>query len=483
MKKIFITLKYSILFTLSVLMISFTSCVKEPDLIGMSLQSSNDKFGLEFSDTSTVVGYSVIDDSLRTDYYVNDILMARIYLLNGKQIPAYVVDKMLGTYNDAVFGTSSSGIFTQYRLSTVNPAFPTQIHNCDSVILYLPYSGIYKSADLSSRAYPLQLKIYKLTQKMSLDSSYYSDRIMDYFRIPIANTSIMPNTTDSVTVDGVKYPPLMRIKLDNAFGDAFLQCSPTTLADNDAFCNYFNGLYIQSLPLTTSQDNKGSMLYFNLISTSYANISLYYKKTAADTVSTKYNFVINDQCAKYSHFDHYNYTGTNGTRAADIDFQKQLGLGGYTKDTTLGKQKLYLQSMGGVKVNLKFPYIRSCFAGKKVIINEATLVLKNIDLNNYNTPPPLIGAFKKLSGNTFTILPDHLEGFSFIDGTYNAANKEYRIRLTRYIQYLLNYTDIDYGIDLVIDRKKSIANRVILGGTDKSLASRVKLELKYTIVK
>jgi hypothetical protein len=225
------------------------------------------------------------------------------------------------------------------------------------------------------------------------------------------------------------------------------------------------------------------MLYFNLISTAYANISLYYKKSPTDTFSTKFNFVINDQCAKFTHFNHYNYTGSNATRAADIDLQKQLGLGGFIKDTTLGKQKLYLQSMGGVKVNLKFPNLRNNFKNKKVIINEATLVLKNIDQNNYNTPPPLIGAFKRLSGNTFTILPDHYEGFNFIDGTYNATTREYRIRITRYIQYLLNYSDIDYGIDLVIDRKKSIANRFIFGGTGQSLPDRVKLELKYTIVK
>ncbi|MCX6231853.1 MAG: DUF4270 family protein [Bacteroidetes bacterium] len=482
MKKLFITLKTLALFSLFGLILSFASCVKEPDLVGLSLQSPNEKIGLEFSDTSTIIAYSVIDDSIRTDYDINDILMARIYILNGKQVPAYCVDKMLGTYNDPVFGTTSASIFTQYRLSTISPNFPITQNHCDSIILYLPYSGIYKASDNTSKSYPLQIKVFQLNQKMSLDSSYYAERVLDYNSIAVANTTIMPNTTDSVTYDGVKYPPLLKIKLDNSFGDKFLQ-NPNFLLDNDVFTSNFKGLYIQSLPLNTTQDNKGAMVYFNLISTQFANLSIYYKKNATDTFSTKYNFVINDQSPKYTHFDHYNYSGSNGTLSAETDFKKQLGLGGFIKDTTLGTQKLYLQSMGGVKVNLKFPNLRSSFKDKKVVINEATLVLKNIDANTYNTAPPLIGLFKKLTGRSFDILPDHLEGFSFIDGSYNATTKEYRIRITRYVQYLLNYMDTDYGLDLVIDRKKSIANRFVFGGTDKSLANRMKLELKYTVIK
>ena len=426
--------------------IVLASCTDEPDLIGLK-QLQNEKLGIGFSDTTTIVAYSVFDDSLRTDNY-----------------PV----SLLGTFNDPIFGTTSASIFTQVRLSTLSPNFTGA--SLDSLVLYLPYSGSYQAETMGD----LQVKVYEVNQQMYIDSVYYSDRVLSYKPTILADTTFTPKPTDSVTINGVKYPPMLQIKLSAILGNTLL--SSVSLTDNDAFTSFFKGLFIKALPLSTSTDNKGSILYFNLLS-SLAKMTLYYTKA---TVSSKYDFIINDKAAKYTNFNHYNYNGSNSTLSATNDFKNQLGVD-IAPNTSLGQQKLYLQSMGGVKVSLKFPYLRELAKNQKLIVNEAVLVIKNADVDNKNTPPSSLTILKNLADGKTAFLPDIFEGALFFGGTY--SNGEYRMRITRYFQNMLNTTDVDYGLVMLIDSRRTTANRFVFTGTDKTLANRMKLELKYTVIK
>lgn len=430
------------------------SCDDEPDLIGLDLQPQSEKLGVAYSDTSTVVAYSLIDDSLRTDNYS----------LN-----------LLGTYNDPVFGTTSASIFTQLRLSNNNVDFGTS-PSLDSIILRLPYSGSYTYNDNSSRLVKQHIKIYEVNEKIYIDSVYYSDKVLNYDDVnELGNLIFTPAPKDSVLVNGVKYPPLLQIKLNSYFGNKILNAGTTNLIDNDKFTEFFKGLYVKSLPLSTTQPNKGAILYFNLNST-LAELTLYYKNSS-DTVQKKYTFVINDKCSKFTNFNHYGYSD------ASIDLKKQLGIG-MPADTSEGLKKLYLQAMGGVKINLKFPYLRNWVQGKKVVVNEAVLVLKNVDIDDKNTPPQLLTLLRKLSSGKTAFLPDYIdEGSSFFGANYNSSKREHRIRITRYVQYMLNTSDTDYGLVMLVDSRRTTANRLIIRGTDKNLTDRMKLEIKYTLIR
>ncbi|MFZ4741851.1 MAG: DUF4270 domain-containing protein [Bacteroidales bacterium] len=458
MKTQLLSLKsFTLLFLLGSL-IFLSSCEEEPDLIGLE-KLQNEKLGVEFSDTSSIIAYSVYDDSLRTDNYSACLL---------------------GTFNDPVFGTTSASIFTQLRLSNLSPSFGTS-PLLDSLVLYLPYSGSYQAETMGD----LQVKVYEVDQKMYIDSVYYSDRLLSYKPNLLADLTFTPKPKDSVTINGVKYPPMLQIKLSSTLGNALLASNSSNFTDNDKFTDYFRGLFIEAMPLG-NQENKGSILYFNLLS-SYANMSLYYKKNSSDTISNKFNFVINDKCAKYTNFNHYGYIGSGGTLAAKDTLKKQIGAFGYTKDTTLGQKKLYLQSMGGVKVNVKFPFLRDLIKNQKIVINEAVLVIKNDDVDDKNVPPSLLTILKKLASGKTEFLPDIYEGAAFFGGSYNSTTKEYRMRITRYFQQMLNKTDVEYslenGLVMLIDSRRTTANRFVFKGTDKSLAGRMKLELKYTIIK
>lgn len=450
--------KSSHLFFFLSLVFLFISCEEEPDLIGLNLQPQSEKLVLGYSDTTSIIAYSLIDDSMRTDNY-----------------PLC----LMGSYNDAIFGSTSASIFTQLRLSDNNVSFGTNNPTFDSLLLFLPYAGGYTYNNPYVKTTPINLKVYEVDEKMSIDSLYYSDKLLAYKNSVLADYTFTPNPKDSVIFNKIKYPPMLIIRLNNILANKLLSAASTDLTDNDVFTNFIKGLYIKAMPLSTSQVNKGSISYFNLYSSALANMTLYYKKNPTDTFSSKYTFLINDKSSKYTYFDHYNYLN------AQTDLRKQIGSEGFpTADTNLGKQKLYLQSMGGIKLKLKFPYIREWIKNQNIIVNEAVLVLKNADVDDNNTPPSLLAALKRVANGKTELLPDYIEeGSSFIDATYNSTSREYRIRITRYFQKMLNSDEVNYGLFLFTDSRRTSANRFVFYGTDKSLTNRMKLELKYTIIK
>lgn len=430
------------------------SCEEEPDLIGLDLQPQSEKLGVAFSDTSSIVAYSLIDDSLRTDNYA----------LN-----------LLGTFNDPVFGTTSASIFTQVRLSNNNVDFGTN-PTLDSIILRLPYSGSYAHKDISTRSVMQHIKVYEITEKIYIDSVYYSNKLLNYDGVnELGSLIFTPAPKDSVSINGVKYPPLLQIKLNSYFGNKLINAGNANLIDNEKFTDFFKGVFIKAFPLSTTQPNKGSILYFNLNST-LAELSIYYKNSS-DTAQKKYTFAINDKCSKFTNFNHYGYSN------ASLNFKKQLGIG-MPADTSEGLNTLYLQAMGGVKIFMKFPNIRNWIQGRKVVVNEAVLVIKNIDIDDNNEPPQLLTLLRKLSNGKTAFLPDFIEeGASFFGATYNSSKREYRIRITRYFQYMLNTTDPDYGLVMLVDSRRTTANRLIMRGSNMNFSDRFKLEIKYTLIK
>ena len=145
----------------------------------------------------------------------------------------------------------------------------------------------------------------------------------------------------------------------------------------------------------------------------------------------------------------------------------------------------------GRNVPPKLPFINKLLKDKtgkaqKVTVNEAVLVFQNAEANDYFTPPTDITMLRKLADGSTVLLPDIMEGSTFFDGVYNPSTREYRLRITRYLQQILNsYSSdpsnfIDYGLYLLVDNRRTTANSVMLKGTDNK---GIKLELKYNIIK
>ena len=442
--------------------ISFVSCEKEPDALGLDLQPTGNKLGVIYTDTCSIFAYTVIDDSLRTDSYSPNLL---------------------GSIVDPIFGVTTASIFTQFRLSNNNVNFGTS-PVFDSLILIIPYTGIFNNTDQRNQSE--RIKVFEVRSPMSIDSAYYSNTVLSYNKNDrvIADMTFVPDAIDSITYAGVKYAPFIRIKFSSYFGNKILNTSAANLVDNVSFNNFINGLLIRTEPLNPSLTNKGSIMYFNLLS-ALTNFTLYYKTTNSitDTTEYQYPFLIDTYTGRYNFFDH------NGYADATAAFKHQLGIG-RPKDTTLGKQNIYLQSLGGTKVKMSLPYISKLLKDQngnpqKISVNEAVLVFQNADANDFFAPPVDLTMLQRNADGSTTLLPDITEGSTFFDATYNSSTREYRIRITRYLQQLLNtYTTntsfVDYGLYLLIDNRRTTANRVMLKGTDNK---GIKLELKYNIIK
>src|SRR3989344_2762641 len=78
------------------------SCKKDEGDLGLIVQPEGDALQGNVIDTFSLITYSVLDDSLQSNNFSNN---------------------MVGSMIDPVFGTSQMGIYTQINLSSNNPVF------------------------------------------------------------------------------------------------------------------------------------------------------------------------------------------------------------------------------------------------------------------------------------------------------------------------------------------------------------------------
>ena len=110
-----------------VLLCFFISCKKNNDF-GLQVQPNQDLLSANQTDTSTLITYSAIEDSLKTDE------------LSGPNL--------LGSYVDPSFGFLKTSIYTQIRLENSVDFRPDGASSLDgivvdSVVLYLAMDGYY----------------------------------------------------------------------------------------------------------------------------------------------------------------------------------------------------------------------------------------------------------------------------------------------------------------------------------------------------
>jgi len=434
-----------ILLSLFIITFLFLSCNKEFDKIGLDIQPAADKLNVENNDTTTLVTYSVREDSVQT----------------GNSSVS-----LLGSYKDLIMGISTASIYTQFRLSIAGYNFG-EAPILDSLILSLAYSDSY--GDTTT---PQTVKVYELDGKLYSDSSYYSNYNIQKCDIELANYTFIPKPHDSVVVGNDTLPPQLRINLSSLsseLGNKLLNASETDLEDNENFLEFFHGLYITAEPVETA----GAILYFDLMST-MSQMVIYYQNTEED--SLQFNFVINDNCARFNNYNHNNYED------ASPEFKNQVLNG----DTSLGDNILYLQAMGGVKTKIRFPNIKNYISSGNIAVNQAMLIIKGIEGNDDFEPPSRLALVKINEEGETEILIDQYEGDIYFGGTYISSDNEYRFRITRHIQHLLSGTETDYGLYLMNSGSSVKADRLTIYGANPNppppSEDRIKLSLTYTIL-
>jgi len=418
------------------------ACQKDPSEIGLNIQPPNSVIDAFFTDSISLYGHSELVDSVRT---------------------SNTSVSLLGSYYDPIFGTTTANLYTQFLISSSGIDFGEN-PELDSLVVFFNYSGFY--GDTTT---PQTIRVYELKEALSIDSSYYSNQSKPHKGILLAEKTFKPKPYSTVEIDTTDYDPFVRFNLSNLtteLGDSLL-ADTSYYRDYETFLEFFHGLYFEAEQVNSS----GSIMYFDL-NTTFSEMILYYHNAVDDSLG--YFFPINEYCSRFHSLNHYDYDN------ASQEFKDQV----LNKDTILGKNSLYLQSLGGVKTKINLPFIDAWKnSGNLYGINEAILIVNNQETykENYEPPPNLV-LLKILEDGTYAFLPGYFNGTEYFGGTYDSINNQYRFRITKYIQNLIGTDELNNGLYMTVSGGSVKANRVKISGYDTSLVDRIKLNVKYTIL-
>lgn len=394
---------------------------------------------------------------------------------------------VLGYLDDPQFGKTTANLVLALTLPSAGVTFGTN-PIIDSAVLVLPYGGASYG---DSTNYTAQVRQLDELLYFEEPKTFTSSKIWLKKADLVGSKVFKPAYRDSLIIADIragrpdtvkKVVPQLRIPLNNTFiTNQIVNAGTANLASNKAFADYFKGLHV-SLNQSTIAANKGALMLFNTTGSgeSGARVDIFYRSTNATggTDTTSQSFPINGNFGSAATELSWNFSGTPVATALS--------------STTVSNQVLYLKSLAGTKVRVKFPYItRLRNLGRNIVINKAELIFT---IENGSDAPlrpiPLIRIHKWDIADQPQFLSDENSslntlGLGFIDGFYNTTSKTYRLNITNHIQDLVN-GGIDYGTfistyDVVGQSNRlDFIQRAIVGGGNNTTGIRTKLKVYYT---
>ena len=432
----------------------FLSC-NEPDELGLGLLPASAELDVISTDSVTIVAHAKEGDSLPTN---------RGFL-----------GYLLGSYTDPVFGRTDASFYGQLGLSS-SPALGDsgEILTADSLVLALEYLSPLVSESVShyygNLNTPLKVTVYRLTEAMSLDSGYYSNRTFTTESQPIGSGTFIPAPNDSLTIYGVRTAPHLRIKLSNQLAAELLALNNTDVFESTAnWLEHFKGIYVKTEPVNAI--NQGSVNQFYL-GGSISSMWLYFHSNTAGDDSLKFNFPFN--ASKIHHFEH---------SYASFEAGRQV------QDSTYNDSITYLQSMAGVRAKIEMPYLNDLKVLGPLVVNKAELVIPVQDLTTeVYSPPAKLNLVAILADGSVESLVDYSNESLYFGGTYDATNKLYKFNIARHLQSILDGSRTDYGLYITVPYIVGVSgfaniqpNRVIFT-SGKHSTRPIHLNLSYTIL-
>ena len=416
-----------------VLFISLFSCRKEDDgpTAGIEVQPVENQLGLISTDTFEVECFTRRLDSVRTDGYTY---------------------QSVGSYVDPVFGIANNSLVTQVRLSSENiDVNQLRTFTIDSVIFAMRYVASYGNLD------PQNFYIHRLTEDLLADTSYYSNHNATYETTELGSLlNHEPDLSTEFIEEDVEQPAQMRIPMDTAFGNELFNADALTYSSNEEFLKVFKGFVVR-VDNPGQTVNTGGQVLFDL-EDEYSRLLVYYRNTAGEAGVIEY--LINSRAIKFNQSAN-DYTGSE----VEMAFE----------DATVGKQNLYIQSMGGTAAVLKVPHLKELTKNGPVIINRAQFILSMKDGSNTRFEPLLNLYPFGLSedGNLFDT-PDRLE--SYFDPSFT-SDLEYVLNMNRYYQQILDDKYEDNGL-MVMELAENFGRTVIPG--PEASSTPLKFVVSYT---
>lgn len=424
---------------LSALIFLTISCKKEPEnQLGLDILPDGEQLGQYRNDSLAILSHIELDDSMRMDFSSSA--------------------QLLGSYIDPVFGKVKSSIYTQFRLPSSNLPNFGSAPQLDSIVLSLKTRNYY--GKIKKHGGYQTFRVFRVTEDMN--DTIYSNETFTFDPTELGSKTLLIDPNDSLKLnDSVKADPQIRIKLDQAFGNELLT---STASNNDDFLQQFKGLYIT--PDNPGQTTgEGAILYLEMQDTD-SRLTLYFHDVP-DTAQKQFSYLINSDGNWSAYFEH--------------DYSTAPEISNQLADSNLGQQKVFVQSMQGLRTKITFPDLLDIEDADKIVIHKAELIFTldhSVDRTFYPAPSSLTMARKNSSGNLVN-LKDITAGESYFGGTINSSY-EYRFNIAFYIQDLLAREYEDNGLYLLNRGNAVNANRCVIQGPDESNAGRMKLVLTYS---
>jgi hypothetical protein len=407
------------------------SCKKKENVIGENTINSNELLSSAGLDTFSLTTYTIVEDSVITDN------------------PAFGI---LGSYNDPEFGTVSSEIYTQFRLSGLNPNFGTDPIVVDSFVLGLEYVGLYGKTGTQT------FEVYEINDAddMSVDSTYYSFTTFgtDPTNLLMPGMEVIDLDPDNITViEDDTVESQIRIHIDtnlarNIINEAIN--NPTTFETNDNFLQYFKGLHIKTNN-GLQMPGDGGLGYFNL-GDANSKLSIYYTQNGD---SKAYDLLINSECADFNHV---------------VVDNAMTNVEAVINDSTLGQYEFYAQSFNSRAV-VQIPGLDNIPANS--VVHKATLELP-IQYQTgaeYSPGSDISVVYKDADGTLFSI---------GVLGSYDDYYKRFTIDLRGYVQAVLSGEIDNTGLILSPVLFITSGDRIIFNGPETNNKEKPRFSIVYT---
>lgn len=439
----------------------FIGCNDDPSEISSMFKSGDLSYGISYVDTLTVRTSTVLLDSLPTSWTGT--------LLAGK-------------YQDDKFGIVESTAYLQLGPSV--SWMPAVDAIMDSVVLLLPYNGVYygdttKVSTLSVHQVSEDFALLSLPLYWTDEGNYpyfnESSGLFNTSSFRVANTSLgtktfrpRPNTVDT-----------LRIRLTNDIGNAWMREAKQEtnyFSSSTEFQKYFKGIAIQETSSTS-----GSVFGFDAAG---AKIRVYYRMYVDEMLEpAAYDIVYSN------YFYQYNKISGDRTNTALAALQPNNKI--IPSNNTA--HETYLQSGVGIVTKVEFPYIKNLYNVDEImLINNAVLVIEPVR-GTYGATRPIPSELTLFQTNE-TNVPlaplyadysdtDQFAPISF-DNEYGTTTG-YNFSITQYIQSLLT---VEYTgrpalmIATPLSNFRNSVTRVVIGGGDHP-SYKMKLKIYYTYKK
>ncbi len=394
-----------------------------------------------------------------SEIYTTDSLSIQMTSVVTAPLPADDRSRWLcGSYLDPIFGRTSVGIYTNFRLTSTNVTFPNATF--DSLVLSLAYDSLGHYGGNLNNLGVQNWEVFRLNESIEPGTEYRSDASFVLGDL-LASSSFRPAIYEDVEVLGTIEGPQLRIRLADALGQELMNPDSAIYENNSVFKSFFQGLYIR--PVNNSEN---SVVLRFLPEAPETKLTLYY--TDSTGIARDYAFLTDNDAESVLSIQH----NFDGTRVLDNN----------PEDTIV-----YMQGMNGPSVKVEIPYLDNL--GDNIVINKAELLVYSVDEDDRNYPiPDQLFCVEQSAEGSYRLVDDLITSISrnsqdpFIQFggllLYDGNIPYFRFNLSEFLQRIVN-GEVNDKAFYIQPASLTDTERMLLGNNN-SETLKAKLYLTYT---